>query len=403
MSFDRLNRQGPDRGPDRGQRQVREAAGCVVEALEERKLLAAVLNGSILDVTGTTRADKIYFSYSSDATKYVIQIGKNKQQFTRRGIRALRINGGGGSDTINLTQSTGKLRVSLYGGSGNDAIFGHNGKEGVDGGTGNDTITGAGGSDNLSGGDGDDFVIGSTGHDRLMGNGGHDLMFGDAGNDTVSGHEGNDTLGGDDEDVLSFTSPIDNEDAIGNDRVDGGDGDDVLLSGVQSNSIPDSSGQDTFTGGAGADVIDARGANDSITDFSAAEDYRPASDYTPVTHASPATHEHANLRVFVRVKGGYAQVVIPMEIGIFDQMSTLHTHDFSGRIHFESTSPSATYRLKDFFTTWGITFNSRHLGRYVGKTITMKVAHGQGAPFANNTEFENYQPQNEERIDIFIG
>lgn len=373
----------------------------VVEALEDRKLLAATLEGTLLNVVGTSKSDKISLSYSKDGSRFVVLIGKKSQQFVRKGIRKIRIDGAGGSDTVKILGLV-KQRMSIFGGSGSDAIFGHNGKEGVDGGTGNDTIVGAGGSDNLMGGDGDDFIVGGTAHDKINGNAGHDLLFGDGGNDTVNGHDGNDTLGGDDEDVLSFTSPIDNEDAIGRDKLDGGTGDDVLLSGVRSASIPDSSGQDTFIGGDGADVLDARGGDDSLLDL-AAEDFVPTSEFTSAVDPGP-THTHPVLRIFVRVKGGYARVVIPNGIGIFgntiSQFADLHTHDFSGTIHFESGTANDNFTLKEFFQIWGITFSATHVGRYVGtkaKPITMKV------DGVNNTQFENYQPQHGETVDIFVG
>src|SRR5688500_11912702 len=217
MPLDRLNdraRNGRNLSDGLG-----DACTPVVEALEDRRLLAATLNGTLLDVMGTSKPDKISFSLSKDRSKYVIKIGKNTQQFAKTGIRTLQINGAGGGDTITLLRGTGKtVKVKIFGSSGNDLILGNDGKESIDGGTGNDTVAGAGGSDNLSGGDGDDFIVAGAAHDKVWGGLGHDLLFGDAGNDTMFGNEGNDTLGGDDEDVLSFTTPIDNEDAIGRDK-----------------------------------------------------------------------------------------------------------------------------------------------------------------------------------------
>lgn len=100
------------------------------------------------------------------------------------------IDGGAGDDTI--------IESDQYGPSGDDT---------VDGGDGQDVIVGSDGDDDLSGGSGNDLIDGdglrfdeddlATGNDRVDGGDGHDYLLGGLGDDEVLGGSGDDVVFGD--------------------------------------------------------------------------------------------------------------------------------------------------------------------------------------------------------------
>jgi hypothetical protein len=125
------------------------------------------------------------------------------------------IRGGDGDDA--LYGEGGADRI--HGGAGDDLIQGGDGRDYIDAGPGDDTVLGGRGNDTIYGLDGDDHLVGGPGNDYLEGGRGDDLLEGGRGNDTLSGGHGDDTLlGGSAHDRL-YAGP-------GRDTVDGGDGDD---------------------------------------------------------------------------------------------------------------------------------------------------------------------------------
>ena len=187
-------------------------------------------------------------------------------------------NGNGGADI-------------LRGLAGIDILNGGAGNDNIDGGNDNDTIDGGVGSDILLGGDGDDIIrgganVGATidGNDTLVGGAGADTMTGGDGNDTYEVDNIGDqvietnaaltqidtvettltsyTLGANvenlnftDVDPIAFTGT---GNALNN-RIEGGDGDDILDGGA---------GRDTLIGGLGNDtyVVDL-GPSDAAGDI----------------------------------------------------------------------------------------------------------------------------------------
>ncbi|WP_198325268.1 tandem-95 repeat protein [Permianibacter aggregans] len=170
------------------------------------------------------------------------------------------VSGGAGHDTIS-------------GGAGNDTLHGNAGRDYLSGGAGNDQLFGGDDDDHLAGDEGDDLLDGGTGNDILLGGVGNDELFGGAGNDLLEGGAGNDALyGGSGNDVLRGQD--------GDDRLFGGSGSDALFGGRDQDLLQGGAGDDTLSGGAGADTFawtladagtPATAANDTITDFSAAE------------------------------------------------------------------------------------------------------------------------------------
>ena len=132
-------------------------------------------------------------------------------------MRELRINGGDGANTIQLS---GLLRVDVpllvkievAGGRGSDVIIGSDIvgtvsqplREILRGQSGHDTVLGGAGDDELHGGPGDDILNGGLGDDQLIGGGGNDLyryLADGGGLDTIV-----ENPGGGDNDRATFTS-----------------------------------------------------------------------------------------------------------------------------------------------------------------------------------------------------
>jgi Ca2+-binding RTX toxin-like protein len=165
----------------------------------------------------------------------------------------LSVNAGAGDDMVTVEAVGG--RVFVTGGTGNDYLQGS---------AGSDTLEGYTGDDTLCGGGGDDYLLGDEGNDRIEGGAGNDYLEGSAGDDTLQGADGNDVLdgGGGIWAAVLVPDPETGEMAHpwevvpdGNDRVDGGSGDDVLRGGTDA---------DCLSGGTGNDRVDGQRGDDRV-------------------------------------------------------------------------------------------------------------------------------------------
>lgn len=168
---------------------------------------------------------------------------------------------------------------------GRDQIFGTNAAERFVGRGGNDTLVGRGGDDELFGGAGNDSLDGGDGDDLLHGGAGRDTLSGGSGTDTASyansvpdladgevaasnfgavtvnletrsasGAAGSDTL-----------SSIENViGSLGNDRLTGDAGRNVLSGGGGDDTLAGNDGADVLILGAGNDSANAGNGNDTI-------------------------------------------------------------------------------------------------------------------------------------------
>ncbi|MEM1228263.1 MAG: tandem-95 repeat protein [Planctomycetota bacterium] len=130
---------------------------------------------------------------------------------------SLTINGGTGSDVIDIQNLDDATLVPILTINGDDEIdqitldalpAGRTGTRVVNGGEGNDTLVGSSEVDTINGGTGADFIVGV---------GGGDLLFGDAGEDEFVWNNGDgpdDVTGGDDEDSFVFNGADGLDDVI---------------------------------------------------------------------------------------------------------------------------------------------------------------------------------------------
>ncbi|MBF2025559.1 MAG: calcium-binding protein [Oscillatoriales cyanobacterium C42_A2020_001] len=221
-------------------------------------------------------------------------------------VSSIQAFGLGENDTLTLNESNGALpRAFLFGGTGNDTATGGSGADQLFGQAGNDTILGKGGTDFIFGGDGNDVLTAGDGDDQVFGEGGDDRLIWHPGDDTdlFEGGAGNDTAevnGGGGAEVFTITANgsrvrFDRVDPApfsldigstenlvlnangGDDRisasgnlsplikitVDGGAGNDTILSGNGNDLLLGGDGNDTIDGNQGDDVA-FMGAGDDV-------------------------------------------------------------------------------------------------------------------------------------------
>jgi len=95
----------------------------MIERLEQRALLDAVLVGGTLTVTGTARSDGI--RVHDVGTNLVVRIGDAPEQsFAIRRVKHLVVHGGKGNDHIIVGFKTIGLGASIFGDDGNDTLEG---------------------------------------------------------------------------------------------------------------------------------------------------------------------------------------------------------------------------------------------------------------------------------------
>jgi Ca2+-binding RTX toxin-like protein len=228
-------------------------------------------------LTGTTVRDLIYSGGGND----VVRAGAgNDNIYGGAGDDLLEgeagddlVYGEAGNDTIHGGTSTGNYD-NLYGGEGDDTITGDfvqaYGEAGIDritikqghanGGEGNDFLNGVNGfSATLRGDAGDDTIVmgdftgsiganqayGSRGNDSITGGLGHDHLKGDEGADIIRGGAGNDTL------EAGYSTYIYSGDAMTSeapfrDDLSGGDGNDILYSGLGAADLRGEGGNDVI-------------------------------------------------------------------------------------------------------------------------------------------------------------
>ncbi|GGD32703.1 Ig-like domain-containing protein [Sinisalibacter lacisalsi] len=127
-------------------------------------------------------------------------------------------------------------------------------------------------------GDGDDTVFAGLGDDHIVGGAGDDVIHGEDGNDTIIGGDGSDTVyGGAGDDYIDTSGsnpasdygfpplvPEDSDKFDDRDYVEGGDGNDTILTGDDQDTIHGGAGDDTIDGGLDDDLIYGDAGNDTI-------------------------------------------------------------------------------------------------------------------------------------------
>jgi len=162
---------------------------------------------------------------------------------------------GDGNDEVIVDPGT-RMRVTLFGGPGDDVLRGGDGDDVIQGEAGNDRLHGGDGNDRISGGVGRDYIDAGAGDDTVTGGRGNDTVYGLSGDDRISGGGGNDYLeGGTGDDAI--------EGGHGNDTISGGRGADTMFGGPADDRLYAGAGRDTVDGGGGVDTAYAE-AEDAV-------------------------------------------------------------------------------------------------------------------------------------------
>lgn len=101
----------------------------------------------------------------------------------------------------------------------------------------------------------------------LVGNGDGNVIVGGSNGDIIFGRDGNDILSGGNGRVQYFSTDYNGVNAVANDIIFAGFGDDTLLGNDGSDYLAGQQGNDTLTGGGGADTFVFTEGQDTITDF----------------------------------------------------------------------------------------------------------------------------------------
>ena len=89
-----------------------------------------------------------------------------------------------------------------------------------------------------------------------------------------------------------------------------------------------------------------------------------------------AQHIHAHLDIFIHGQ----PVTVPADIGIYNGITPVHTHDTSGIVHIESPDANAVYTLGQFFDIWGVKLTSSSIGGYVNDATDKLAVFDNGKP-----------------------
>lgn len=87
-----------------------------------------------------------------------------------------------------------------------------------------------------------------------------------------------------------------------------------------------------------------------------------------------AQHIHAHLDIYIHGQS----VTVPADIGIYNGITPIHTHDSSGIIHIESPDANATYTLGQFFDIWGVKLTNTSIGGYANNATDKLTAYDNG-------------------------
>jgi Ca2+-binding RTX toxin-like protein len=217
------------------------AASNVLEPLEARRLLSAVLNDDgVLMFTGRNSAadrdvvrieregDELLIFHTHALNEFDLPDRFPLEQITRIEIR---LRGGGDRLFVSRSRVPGVLAL---GQDGRDILNGGDGDDTLIGGAEHDVIRGFGGNDSISGGGGRDIIRGNGQHDTISGGDDIDSIKGGWGDDRIYGNAGNDVIDG----------------QPGSNRLSGGDGDDFLFA---RDTRGDDTDRDTLLGGPGED------------------------------------------------------------------------------------------------------------------------------------------------------
>jgi Ca2+-binding RTX toxin-like protein len=240
----------------------------MLQSLEMRRLLSSSVTNSILTITGTDSANTIGVSISSGKLK-VSESGLADKYYTLSSVNKIVADAKGGHDKITVASNVTR-NCELKGGSGNDTLRGGGGVDALLGGDGNDNLEGGAKNDYLDGGKGSDTIDYSSRTQSITAETHSYVDWTDVDNAGSGGQSGEKDkyiaieklIGGSGKDKLQASSNV-----AGNFELVGGAGNDSLTADGGNMSNPPAPGGNGITvslrGGSGNDLLLASGNIDS--------------------------------------------------------------------------------------------------------------------------------------------
>jgi Ca2+-binding RTX toxin-like protein len=225
--------------------------------LTEHEYSPYLLRGVLVYLTGTLYTNSLNVELSPWDDGFTVN-GSN-ELFVSAASELRAYGGANMIDVSDIICNPTTLKLTIYGGFGNDIIDGSQCK---------DVIYGASGHDEIAGHQRDDEIYGGDGNDEIYGN---------AGADTIYGGDGDDDIAGDGWSFFCESTDI-NDDKLyggaGDDQINGGSGDDEIEGGTGYDYLIGCAGDDTITdtsgtyvymfGGTGCDTLTVSGNSDGL-------------------------------------------------------------------------------------------------------------------------------------------
>jgi len=115
-------------------------------------------------------------------------------------------------------------------------------------------------------------------------------------------------------------------------------------------------------------------------------------------------HVHSHLSIF---RDG-VQLQVPNHIGIVDLSPTeecyytLHTHDWSGKIHVEAEAPGV-FTLGQFFTIWGQPLEPDNIAGITGKPVEVYIVDNNGVVVEATGDWHDIELISHRQVTIVVG
>src|SRR5687767_7100077 len=104
-----------------GNQAVQTAAQMALEGLEARELMSVSLEGGVLELAGTGRADNV--TLRALANRYVLRVNGERSVYSRDAVRSIHLEGNKGNDSLTvLSRVWNTNEVRIDGGLGDDVI-----------------------------------------------------------------------------------------------------------------------------------------------------------------------------------------------------------------------------------------------------------------------------------------
>ncbi len=121
----------------------------------------------------------------------------------------------------------------------------------------------------------------------------------------------------------------------------------------------------------------------------------------PIANVNCLKTEDYHIHSHLTILRNEEPLAIPAGIGLNGCAYELHTHDHSGIVHVETSTPS-NFTLGQFFAVWGQPLDEANIAGIAGLPIRAYVSDG-GAPVLYSGKFTEIELKSRREITIVIG